>query len=784
MECECNAFSRELSDVRLVFVGRMDPLDHKEVLMRRIVSALVFLGLAASFAPLPLSAYSQEKATARQVPTLKLQKGHSDIAYTTAVSNDGKWLVTAGHDGRPTLWETATGREVRTFVGHHDFINDMIFSDDGKWLATCSGQGNLLIDEANDTVRFLDASTRLWKVATGEQIQGFQHEGKVTSLSMSSDGKLLATGGNDRSACVWNVSTGKRLHTFRHPAIKDGGDISVALSPDGKRLFTADDRIRSWDLTTGEQVRVFQPHNGEIKTLKVPVNVAEKTADGLFEHRKVVYEVERRTWIDRLALRADGKRLVTIGTDDRVVVWDAVSGKSIRDFQVKDIRSRSAVTSDGKWLFAYCPSAKGVQMWDLAAGKAVRTFAVNHSLNHGVAVSKDGRWLFATDDSADGANVAARMWDVNAGRLVRVFAGMLESVNSVSLSDDGKRLVTASGNQHAQGARTAQLWDLVAGKQVRIFKGHTGAVYSAVISSEGKRIASGGADDFARSWDADTGKELHTFLGNSGAVMSVALSKDGKWLAAGSGGMGLWTSDRESGFGTRCFNLDSGARTHLFVQIDGVRAVTISNDGNWLAAAGWNKKLQLWDIKTGKVAHDFKGHDNVVATVALSRDGKWLVSGGFDGTAKLWDAQKGKHIRTFKGHASAIYCLALSHNGKWLATGSDDRTVRLTDLATGETIRVFKGHTEAVTGVALSADGKRIITTSIDGTTRIWNVNTGKQLCRLLTLTDGNRVVLDDKGRFDSGADRDIAGIHWVNGMETSPLGDRVPGLLSKLLTD
>lgn len=354
----------------------------------------------------------------------------------------------------------------------------------------------------------------------------------------------------------------------------------------------------------------------------------------------------------------------------------------------------------------------------------------------------------------------------------------------MSLSDDGKRLVTASGNEFAQGARTAQMWDLAAGKQVRIFKGHEGTVNSVAISRDGKRLASGGRDEFVRFWDADNGKELHAFLGKSGTVAAVALSQDGKWLAAGSGGTGLWTSDPETGFGVRYFRLDTRTKVRFFGQIDGVRAVAISNDSNGLATAGWNKKLLLWEMNTGKVLHEFKGHEDVVAAVGLSMDGKWLASVSFDGTARLWEAQTGKHIRTFKGHTDAIYCLALSRDGKWLATGSGDRTVRLEELATGKTIRVFKGHTESVTAVALSADGKRLVTGSVDGTTRIWNANTGKELCRLLTLADGTWIVLDDKGRFDSGADGDIVGIHWVSGMETFPLRDRVPGLLAKLLAD
>jgi len=728
--------------------------------MRRIVSDLAMLGLVAATTQLYLPAHSQEKAPAAEARKLILQKGHADIAYTMAVTKDGKWLVTAGHDGTPTLWETSTGRQVRTFHGHRDFINAMVFSDDGKWLATCSGLGNLEIDEANDTVRLLDASTRLWNVATGEQVQGFKHEGTVTCLSMSSDSKLLATGGSDHTACVWNTATGKRVRAFRHPAIENGRVTAVALSSDGNRLFTADDRIRVWDVTTGKQLREFQPHNGKI-------------------------EDERRTWIEQMALRTEGKHLITVGTDDRVVIWDADNGKSIRDFEAKDINSSNCtISADGKWLFVNSFWAKNVQMWNIAAGKKVRTFPVNHLYSHGVTVSQDGKWLFATDDSADGANVSARMWEVASGKLVRVFAGMLESVNAVSLSDDGKRLVTASGNQFAKGPRTAQMWDLTAGKQVRVFKGHEGTVTSAAISRDGKWVASGGEDKFVRLWDADTGKELNKFLGNSGMVIAVTLSHDGRWLAAGTGGTGVYSSDPEWNFGTRVFNLDTRTRAGLFEQMAGVRAVTVSHDCNWLATAGWNKKLLLWDMKSGKVLREFKGHEYVVAAVDLSEDGKWLVSASFDGTARLWEAQTAKHIRTFKSHTDAIYCLALSRDGKWLATGGGDRTVRLEELATGKTIRVFKGHTEAVTSVALAADGKRLVTGSLDGTTRIWNTTTGKELCQLLTLADGTWVVLDDKGRIDSGAEGNIVGVHWASGMETTPLRDRVPGLLAKLLND
>lgn len=86
-------------------------------------------------------------------PTLVIQKGHTSRVQSVALSRDGKWLVTGSEDETAILWETATGREVRTFHGHKDSINSVALSGDGRWLATGSGGTTLLeINEAEDKV--------------------------------------------------------------------------------------------------------------------------------------------------------------------------------------------------------------------------------------------------------------------------------------------------------------------------------------------------------------------------------------------------------------------------------------------------------------------------------------------------------------------------------------------------------------------------------------------------------------------------------------------------------
>ena len=89
--------------------------------------------------------------------------------------------------------------------------------------------------------------------------------------------------------------------------------------------------------------------------------------------------------------------------------------------------------------------------------------------------------------------------------------------------------------------------------------------------------------------------------------------------------------------------------------------------------------------------------------------------------------------------------------------------------------------------MAFSPDGKQVLTGSEDGTTRIWETQTGRELCRLISFTDGTWAVVDSEGRFDAANGGDVEGLHWVVGNEPialKQLKERYydPGLLAKYM--
>ena len=129
---------------------------------------------------------------------------HSDISV--AFSPDGTRLVAGFQDGTVRLWDVATQTETARLEGHTDRVTSVSFSPDGALLASAGGWN--------------DATVRLWDAATQTEVATLRgHTREVRSVAFSSpDGATLASGGGTaRSGC------GTWLHTRRWPPSRNTG---------------------------------------------------------------------------------------------------------------------------------------------------------------------------------------------------------------------------------------------------------------------------------------------------------------------------------------------------------------------------------------------------------------------------------------------------------------------------------------------------------------------------------------------------------------------------------
>jgi WD40 repeat protein len=110
----------------------------------------------------------------------------------------------------------------------------------------------------------------------------------------------------------------------------------------------------------------------------------------------------------------------------------------------------------------------------------------------------------------------------------------------------------------------------------------------------------------------------------------------------------------------------------LPARFQGVNHVAVSADGQRLAAAFWDSRVRVWDIRSEKLLHTFRHGDRVVC-VAFHPNGKQLASGSCDNTAKVWDLETGQELQKLRGHIGYVMALAYSNDGSLLATASGHR---------------------------------------------------------------------------------------------------------------
>jgi WD40 repeat protein len=148
---------------------------------------------------------------------------HTGRIDAIAFSPDSKLLASGSADTTVKLWDASTGQEIRTLTGHSQLISSVSFSPDGKTLISSSWDG----------------VTKFWSLRTRKEKRSLVEQGRVSTCTLTHDGKTLATAGDVIQ--LWNVRTGKEIETLAgHLNLVS----SLAFSPDSKTLISG-----SWDGT-------------------------------------------------------------------------------------------------------------------------------------------------------------------------------------------------------------------------------------------------------------------------------------------------------------------------------------------------------------------------------------------------------------------------------------------------------------------------------------------------------------------------------------------------------
>lgn len=140
-----------------------------------------------------------------------------------------------------------------------------------------------------------------------------------------------------------------------------------------------------------------------------------------------------------------------------------------------------------------------------------------------------------------------------------------------------------------------------------------------------------------------------------------------------------------------------------------MNAIDLSSDGNYLAGAGDNGTLYIWDVRNNFAVKEFATQGDHLTAVSFSPEGRRVVIGDDRGIVKIFDLQLGSAIRTLSGHSSGIEEIRFNHAGKFMATASKDKTVRLWDMSNlKEQPIVLSDHRDWVWSATFSPDDEQL----------------------------------------------------------------------------
>jgi RNA polymerase sigma factor (sigma-70 family) len=526
----------------------------------------------------------------------------SGVERPICFSPDGTRLAVNTGQATVAVWDVGQGKLSAVLKGHKHGNPALAFSPDGK-------------------VVFLggvDPPVQLWDAATGKFLRGFETGASAFSLTVSADGKVVASGGRDR-IIVTAVETGKEL--ARLSAEKMGAVLGLGFTPDGAALISwgEDAKVRVWDVATGKERRALDSRGWIGRTMAL-------SADGKTVAAGTVFNVVR-AWdvatgkelsaqaeghdapLHAIAYSPGGRHLVTGGANHHVQLWDAATGRPGKRLDGHRA-SQVAFSPDGRLLASAWESDQRARVRDLERG--VELYALPHDVAArvpAIAFTPDGKSVLTVSWRWNGEKPRPdtprctgllRLWDPATGKAVR--AAPLPGVGDTVLAVSPGGGVAAVG-----GWGEAPLWlcDLTAGRERRLPQEPWDTVKAVAFSPDGRVLATGGVDREnvltnrrrnrrVRLWEVATGREIVALSGHERTVTAAAFAPGGRVLATADGG-------------------------------DTFRGVPVGE-----------RVILFWDTATGKELVRLGGHASDVTALAFSPDGTRLAGALKNGTALVW----------------------------------------------------------------------------------------------------------------------------------------------------
>lgn len=642
--------------------------------------------------------------------------------YAVAVSTDSQY-VACGRANRIVVYHIPSGKEVSQLtdsalldvkyedkpmygpgVSHRDFVHSLAFNEDATLLASGGYRTVKLWQRQRDIVKLNIAA-----------------EG-VSAITVSPDGKWLATGGAGNTIKLFNLADGKPGATLAGPT---AGITEVRFSADSAKVYASslDKTVRIW-------------------------NLADGAAAG---------HITSPAAINGFTFSKDAKQIITADADNTIRLWPVptdpavavtAAAKEIKGHG-KPVTAVALISPAGTQLLSGSEDGT-VRVWNLADGKQVRSMAHGAPVT-AVAVRPDGQRF------ASAGGTVSKLWNPADGKQIAEVKGEVRTGNVVARRTDdqtiAKALLTVARKAVENGDKALKAATEAQGKAKTAA---TEAAKKAVAATEAaKKPAAAKAVNDKKVADAqaaekaaqETQKATNKAATDTAAALKTATENAAKAKAAAD-------KDKDNKDLAAAKVAADKAAADAKKAADDATAKKAATDKTVVAATAAVKAAQAEQAVTDKAAKPLTDAANkanaaktaadkalVAAEKASKRATSTLATANADKTAKEAVHKQATDALTVAntastGHIKPIKTLAFSVDNSFLITAGDDNAVHTWDATTGAGLESYHGHKGAIQAVAVTPAGD-IVSASADNTIKVWDRNPAwKLIARLGTSQD------------------------------------------------